>query len=137
MPPSLEARFLQLIADLDENNLPQKQKYIDLINGKNYTDSNGEETTFLGLRKMLTYFVYGAWIKENMFQESDLGTIQTLSENSVKVARKEVNRRAHLKWNKGADFYDGEVYDYLLFNQSSFSNWHFSKSIRYLTKGII
>lgn len=129
--------YIALIADLDANNLPQTTKYINLINGKTYTDNSGEETTFLGLRKMLTYFVYSAWIKDNMFQESELGTIQTMGENSIKVLQKQVNRRGNKRWNKGADYYDREVYDYLLFNQSDFPNWNFTKSIRYITTGII
>lgn len=129
--------YNELISDLDANNLPQTQKFIDLVNGKTYTDNNGDVTLFLGVRKMLTYFVYCVWKKEDMYSDSDLGTIQTRSSNSIKTSEKIVNRIANARWNIGVDFFNNEVYDYLLFYQSDFPKWDFISQSKFLTQGII
>ena len=129
--------YNDLINDLDINNLPTTQKYIDLINGKTYINNSGDEVNFLGLRKLLTYFVYSHWIVDNNFQESDLGTIQTLGENSIKTTVKQTNQIMYKRFNKGVDFYNGETYDYLLFNQNQFPNWNFTRQYKYITRGII
>lgn len=131
-----DQEYIKLIADLDTNNLPTSQKYIDLINGKNYTNS-GDNTGFIGLRKMLTYFVYSAWIKDNMFQESDLGTIQTKGENSIKIMQKQVRARANKRYNTGSDYYNKEVYDYISYNQNDFPDWQFTKADKFITIGLV
>ena len=129
--------YIALIADLDSNNEPQTAPYINLVDGVNYVANNGENTMFLGLRKLLTYFVYCKYLKDDVLTNFQGGTVNMANENAVVGDIKQVNWKAHLQWNRGVDLYNGETYDYLLFYQSSFTNWNFTRQGKYLTKGII
>ena len=128
--------YIALMADLDINNEPQTAPYINLIDGVNYTANNGEATMFCGLREMLKYFVYAEYIKDNRLTNFQSGTVNIDQENAVNAERKEVHRKAHKRWNNGVDLFNGEVYDYILFYQSSFTNWNFTQQSKYLTLGI-
>ena len=127
--------YLDLLADLDSNNNPQSQKYIDLVNGKNYIRS-GQTFIFSGIKKMLTLFCYSEFIKDKAYQETNAGTVQAEIQNSIIAERKELDHRAHQRWNRGVSMYNGEVYDYILNYQSNFTNWSFTQQYKYLTKGI-
>lgn len=129
--------YLAMIADLNENNEPQSAPYINLINGTTYTQTDGLNTDFCGLKKMLVNFVYARHLVSNLVTQSGLGTFKLLTSNAENTIRKNVNHNAHLRWNKGVELFNGEVYDYLLFYQSSFTNWEFTTQSKYLTKGII
>lgn len=129
--------YLDLISDLDSDNKPQTQKYIDLINGKTYVQTDGRNTVFCGIKTMLTYFVYSEYIKNNISVQSGVGSVNLKPINSDRTLRKNVNYNAHLRWNKGVDLYNIEVYDYLLFYNSDFGNWEFTKQSKYLLNGII
>lgn len=128
--------YLALIADLD-NNEPQTAPYINLINGTTYTQTDGQTVNFIGIKEMLTYFVYSEYIKNNKIsQYANIG-INPASRNQQEQDIKYINYNAHLRWNKGVDYFNGQVYDYLLFYQSSFTNWEFTKQSKYLTRGLI
>ena len=129
--------YIALLADLDADNNPQTQKYIDLINGVNYLDSNGQITIFSGIKKMLTLFVYSEYIKNNAYQQTIAGTVQPEIINSIIAERKELDHRAHQRWNNGVTMYNGEVYDYILNYQSNFTNWSFTRQYNFITKGIV
>jgi len=132
-----DVEYIALLADLDSGNVPQTQKYTDLVDGINYIGSDGKTTIFGGIKKMLQYFIYCEFTKDNMYQESELGTLQTTAEHSIKTTRKGINKRANQRWNTGVDLYNGETYDYLLFYQSNYANWDFTRQTKYLTNGII
>lgn len=129
--------YVAMIADLDGNNNPQNAPYINLINGVNYTANNGRTVIFIGIKKMLTYFVYSEYVKRNKVTLFQSNAVKMKYENADQASNKEINYEAHRRWNKGVSLYNHEVYDYLLFNQSSFTNWEFTRSGKFLTKGII
>lgn len=128
--------YIALIADLDINNDPQTAPYINLINGVNYTQSDGLNTQFCGLKKMLINFVYAKYLINNIVTQSSIGTFKLLTSNAENTIRKNVNRNAFKRWNKGVEQFNGQVYDYILFYQSSFTNWEFTRQSKYLTLGI-
>ncbi len=129
--------YIALLADLDINNDPQTAPYINLVDGVNYTGINGENTVFSGIRKLLTYFVYSKYLKEDSLTSLQGGAGIMTHENADPGDIKQINWKAHKQWNRGVDLFNGETYNYLLFNQSSFTNWNFTLQSKYLTKGII
>jgi hypothetical protein len=82
-----ENKYIKLLtnndvfADLRDLPDPLPQKYLDLINGVDYTDSNGDLVIFDGLKPMLLKFVYAQYNKDN-FQTSVGGNVRSLNENS-------------------------------------------------------
>lgn len=129
--------YNDLIADLDENNEPQNAPYIDLVDGVTWTDDGGTERNFIGLRKMLVYFVYAEYLKRNHVFQSGIGTVILSPKNSTKADKSRLNREANLRWNKGVDLYNSNAFDYLLQYQSDFNNWEFTEQSKFITHGII
>jgi hypothetical protein len=129
--------YVNMLADLDSNNEPQTQPYIDLIDGVGYyIATNGEKTLFGGIRLMLTFFVYSEYLKSQRINRFQSNATHMTYENAEVAAIKDVNYEAHKRWNKGVEMYNGEVYDYLVYSQSSFTNWNFTRQSRYIIHGI-
>ena len=128
--------YTELIADLDANNTPQTQRFIDLVTGKTY-NKNGIDRIFVGIKTMLTYFVYSEFLKTMQFVETGTGLAELLHENSKNVSRKEINYRSHLRWNRGVDIYNGEAYQFLQDFQGNYTGWFFNKQHKFITHGII
>lgn len=128
--------YINLLADLDGDNLPQTEPYVSLIDGKNYVSSNGLKTVFCGIRKLLTYFVFSEYVKQYRITFFQGTAVNMTYENADNATIKQTNYEAHRRWNKGVDLFNGETYDYILFNQGSFPNWDFTKQERFITHGI-
>jgi len=128
--------YINLLADLDGNNLPQTEPYVSLIDGINYTSSNGLNTVFGGVRKLLTYFVFAEYVKQNRITFFQANAVNMTYENADNATIKNTNHEAHRRWNKGVNLYNSETYNYILFNQSSFTNWNFTRQSKYITHGI-
>jgi len=131
-----DEEYINLQTDLNANGVPQTSKYTNLVNGVNYVSSNGKNTIFCGIKVMLSYFVYSEYVKRNRLANVQSGTVKMAYENSELAEIKNVRYEAHLRWNKGVDLFNGEVYDYILFNQSSFLNWDFTKQSKFIIHGI-
>ena len=85
---------------------------------------------------MLTYFVYSEYLKSrrvNIFQSN---STHMTYENAEIASMKDVNYEAHRRWNKGVEMYNGETYDWLIYSQSLFTNWNFTRQSRYIIHGI-
>ena len=131
-----DENYINLLADLDSSNEPQTQPWIDLVDGKSYVASNGLKTSFIGVRKLLTYFVFAVYVKQfrvTFFQNT---AVNMTYENADITAMMNTNYEAHRRWNKGVEFFNNETYDYLVFNQSLFPNWDFTRQSRFITHGI-
>ncbi len=131
-----DKEYIDLQTDLDANGVPQTSKYINLVNGINYVSSNGKNTIYGGIKLMLSYFIYCEYVKRNRLANVQSGTIKMAYENSELAEIKNVRYEAHLRWNKGVDLFNGEVYDYILFNQSLYPNWDFTRQSKFITHGI-
>ena len=131
-----DAEYINLIADLDSNNEPQTQKFIDLVDGKNYTNSSGRTVIFLGIKEMLKLMVYSVFLERDSQNSDGSGIIELKVENAEKVEQKRMRREAHIRWNRGVEMFNGEAYQYMIDNQADFSDWLHTKQSKYLN-GII
>jgi hypothetical protein len=98
--------YNELIADLDGNNDPQTQKFIDLMDGKTYNRESGKEIKFDGLKKMLRYFIYYEWIVYTWSNNTGTGQVLNVNENSEKVNRAELRKDVSLRYNEGVRRYN-------------------------------
>lgn len=145
--------YSELISDLDIDGNPQSQKFIDLVDGKEFSfDLNGYtiNTKWKGLRNnfkksLIAYYVYYQYRINNESFNSSVGQVITNTENSVHVDAKP---ELIIAWNKMIDLYGfipynyvnncfldnsnyihynnlPSAYNYLLANIVDFNNWVF------------
>jgi len=103
-----EDLYLKLLADCTDN-VPATQKYIDLLDGKTYTETNAEGTTvnvqYKGLKEMLRYFTFYYFIKEQPFRATISGVMAGENENGKAISAMQLNRIVVQAYNKGVDLY--------------------------------
>lgn len=89
---------------------PQTQKYLDLLNGKDYTiDYNGNSQTvhWNGLKNsdkesLLAYFVYYWYMRSTTQPNTGTGVIMNANENSEVMS---AGRKMALAWNSALELY--------------------------------
>lgn len=119
----------EFIDDLDENNEPQTQKWIDFKDGKNFTDSI--LINYTGITEMLVAFCFYALILDN-YESSSTGFTKNQNENSRPFNEFEKRQLAYSSYNKGVSFYM-QSERFLEYYSSSFENWyHKLKSFKHL-----
>lgn len=132
-----DALYNDFVADL-VNNIPQTQKYIDLLNGKTYTRVSGEEKIYEGLKRMLRYFVYEAYLDSQHTSNSSLGQVSANTENSKVISRGQLRKVRSVIQNKAVDLY-GKATQFIndnyqtYFTGSDYSFWRPTRK-RYLGK---
>ncbi len=132
-----DSLYNNFIADL-VNNIPQTQKYLDLLNGKTYTRTSGEKKIYEGLKRMLRYFVYEAYIDFQHTSNSSLGQTMANTENSQVITRGQLRKVRSVIQNKAVNLY-GKAIQFIndnyqtYFTGSDYSFWKPTQK-RYLGK---
>lgn len=90
---------------------PTRQRYIDLLNGVVYADSNNSDynVDFKGMKDMLRFFVFYYYLINQPYQNTMIGTVKGVSRNAENPARDIVNSLAFSRYNKGVELYDGVI----------------------------
>lgn len=130
-----DAVYIALAADMT-NGVPNNAPYIELVAGANYTNSGSRTVMFRGLKEMLKLMVYSEFVERDAQANDGAGMIQLKAENADVVEGKIMRREAHIRWNKGVDMFNGEAYDYMIFNKASFSGWLFTRQSKFIINGI-
>lgn len=113
----------ELFKDLDNNiasgvMLPTApQKWLDLVNGKEYTNSQGKLVKWQGLiysdgafkSSLLTPFVYYSWLKDRVSTMTGTGEKVIDAQNATNVNS---NQRLVTTWNDFLEMYQGNVINY-------------------------
>ena len=73
---------VEVYNDIKDTADPLPQKYLDLINGVQYTDDNGDLIDYKGAKDMLLRFIYAEYNADN-FQTSIGGNVRSVNENST------------------------------------------------------
>ncbi len=98
--------YIQFMAELPT---PTLQKWLDLLNGYNYTveNSDGENETvyFIGIKKMLRLFTWFNFVREQSFQNSIVGQVKGASQASANASMAEISRLIKKRYNNGIDLY--------------------------------
>jgi len=118
--------YNQLIADLSSG-IPVTQKYTDLVDGKAYTKLSGEVSNYEGLKRMLRYFVYDAYLEYSHTQNVSTGQVTSSNENSTLVnrgtlrkIRATIQNKAVRLYNQAAIFVNENYADYFTGNDYEF-----------------
>ena len=103
--------YNEFIADINENNVPQTQKFIDLLNGVVYNlESNGRPIEYKGLLLMLQYLVFDAFIQSRNFTFTPNGTLSVDTENTKQVSNYDTKYKATRNiYNKGVRMYNEAI----------------------------
>ena len=125
-----------LLADDMTNGVPQSAPWVKLVAGVNYVDASGRTVMFRGLKEMLKLMVYSEFLKRDSQSSDGSGIIVLKAENAEVVEQKRMRHEAHIRWNIGVDMFNGEAYDYMIFNKASFSNWLYTRQSKFIMNGI-
>jgi hypothetical protein len=101
----------QVFNDINTLPNPLPQKYLDLINGVNYTNEDGDFVAYQGFKRVLLRMIYGEFLSKN-FQASISGNVRSFNENS-EVLVPENSVVVALKFNEGIRIYEQEVWAFL------------------------
>lgn len=111
-----EDLYLKLIADLDGSYVPQTAKYLELVNGKTYSVINGDGVTvnvnYQGIKKMLKYFTYVELLKHQETENTEVGQVEPLQNNSQRVGKHNLSFQICNSYNKGLALYGYDIYNY-------------------------
>lgn len=103
-----EDLYGKLLSDCT-NNIPATTKYINLLNGKTYTETNESGQTvnvyYKGLKEMLRYFTFYYFMKEQPYKSTISGIMESNQENSTKISNMQLNRIIIQAYNKGIKLY--------------------------------
>jgi hypothetical protein len=112
-----ESKYIKLLTnsevfrDIRDKADPLPQKYLDLINGVDYTDDCGDLVIFDGLKQMLLLFVYAQYNQDN-FQTSIGGNVRSVNENST-VLTADNTAIIVQRYNDGVRLYRDELCQFL------------------------
>lgn len=120
--------YSDLLADLDINDEPVTQKFIDLLNGKDYrVDGNGRFISYKGLILMLNYLCYDAYVQHKETYPTPSGVAKPTVENSNRLTQGAVkNETTNKNYNKGVKYYNSVVFFVNEFEQTYFENSDYS-----------
>ena len=101
---------VEVYNDIKDTADPLPQKYLDLINGVQYTDDNGDLIDYKGAKDMLLRFIYAEYNADN-FQTSIGGNVRSVNENST-VLNAENYVIVKQRYNEGVNLYE-DLYKFL------------------------
>jgi len=91
---------------------PTIQKWIDLINGSDYTDADGEVKRWDGLKgnlsqSVIAFFVYCEYLRNDNEAYATVGTVKNNAKNADNV---DATPKYIKAWHQFIDFYQGQNY---------------------------
>lgn len=113
------------LRDTDES------KYTDLIDGVDYTDSNGKVNVMKGFKAVLKQLVWALWIKDN-WQNTPVGNVKGLNENSSDVDNNQTKSIMYERYNTGIDLFNTNILPFLLFKTDDYGDGFCRRPQEYL-----
>lgn len=104
--------YNEAVIDGMTNGSPGTQKFIDLLNGVTYTNTGGFEVNYLGLKKMLLYFIWAEYVKTFMANHRETGLIINNEDNARRPSSIFVEQETRKKRDKGVNLYN-EAWAYI------------------------
>lgn len=102
-------------------------KYQDLLNGKDYTNENGDVTYFQGLRAVIVMYSYSRYILNKNVNDTAFGMVQKTNEFSQSVSESTIVRLARNAESQ-AKFYEKQLVDFLNENEATYTLWKSCKT---------
>jgi hypothetical protein len=102
-------------------------KWTDFLNGKTYTDLNGELKVWsrLDLKNMLLGFIYYELVKASRDEQTITGYVRAKNENSERVSDLKQLELTNERFNKSISFYHKAYYFFLNFN-TVYTEWEYT-----------
>jgi len=107
------------VSDVDGNGgTPTIQKFIDLLDGVTYTDTeNYDKDTVInveGLKEAWKYFVYYEWLNQVPYINDFQGKAVSAHENATALDRQQNNQESQSRYNKGIELWE-KIRSFLLY----------------------
>lgn len=100
--------YSDLLADL-VNDVPQTQKFIDLVNGVEYLSCDERTVIYEGFKPMLRYFIYYDYVNTDYYRQMVSGAAIPSHENAKDLSDLQLAKMTNQRWNAGIKFYNGIV----------------------------
>lgn len=100
-----------------------------LINGFEYTNSNGDLAQATGLDEILPYFIFFYYVRENQTSNSPIGGLSELAENSVRAMP---TMKLVTNYNRGVELIN-EVIEYVGENDDVYTSFVFNGYCKHIT----
>lgn len=105
-----EDLYLKLIAT------PTVSPYLELVNGTTYTVINADNVTvnvnYKGIKSMLKYFTFYEILKHQETENTEVGQVDPMQNNSQRVAKNNLSKLISDAYNKGVDLYGYDIQTY-------------------------
>lgn len=88
------------------------QKWNDLINGVDWTDSDDNQRSFYGLKKVIYYYAYFMYVRDH-FENSPDSNVNNNFENSTNLGSNQNRLFAIDRLNKSADIYNETILPFI------------------------
>lgn len=102
-----EDLYLKLIA------APTTAPYADLVNGKTYSVVNEDGVTvnvnYQGIKPMLKYFTYAEILKHQETENTEVGQVEPMQNNSGRVSKNNLSSLISAAYNKGVPLYGYDI----------------------------
>jgi hypothetical protein len=96
--------YIELFTHLDATSgVPTIQKWIDLLDGTTYTNTNLYDVT--GAKEAAKMFIFWLWTNQLPHKATHVGTVNDAFENATLLDRQQTNAVINDRWNKGIDYY--------------------------------
>lgn len=91
----------RFFADLS-GSTPQHPKFLALLNGDTYLDSDGKHVIYEGLKEALKYFIWVEYVRKSNYKNTISGNVSGQNENSNILTMGQVSMLCRDAWNHGA-----------------------------------
>jgi len=131
-------RFNAFVNDIQRNNLrdllgmslyfdlfliPTATKYVELINGKSYTDKSGNIIQFYGLKAALCYWWLAIMAREGELFHSAYGAIELVNNPQQNFERSREKERIAAGYMETAQVYANDIVKFLNANTDTYPLW--------------
>ncbi len=117
--------------DAEQSQLPQEQRFLDLLNGGvTYTNRRDELVIYDGIKNMLKGFVYGRFVPDSWNTQTVVGKTKANRDASSVIRADQISIEAEKRSNRSVDMYNA-AYNYILENVDLFPEYqNNTKAIR-------
>lgn len=111
--------YTDFVADLTSN-VPNHPKYLALLNGATYTNSDGKFVIYDGLIESVKYFIWTEYVRRSNYINTIAGTVENQNENSTTITRGLISQLCRDAWNTGVPLANGT--NYFVFNFDNYES---------------
>ena len=118
--------YYDFMNDLNELGVPQTEKYVDLLNGVDYT-YNSNTITYYGLKPFLCYHWLAIMVREGDLFQSIKGAVNFINDDQKNHIQSREREAAASRYLENATRFGNEIIQFLDENSGDYPIWEGNK----------